>query len=469
MFELIIVESIVGIFLFLHIVWPYVRAFRETDGFAFFPLAALLCASAMIPAYGIRLECVPLLLFSLVYSVCHLPSVAAVFSRLKQYPVRNDARVLPFMVAALLAFSLGIAFRFTPHDAYEYYEETQTGNPQKNQLTVRDSARGIDLFVSCYRGGGKGGDLVLLAPPEALPFSLIESMCAALATAGYNVLAFSRPFFDVTAVNQQNGAVVELPLSEKIQRYMQAASGIQNTAMAEKQLAVAAEREADIRFLLSALKTDASLRAAVLPNENAQYENVFLLGYGAGGTASIRLAGNKSFLRANPAVKAAAAIESVVLCDISDPPSEPGETTRQTIVTIFKGLFQKPLPRLDNIVHPEIPVLFVAGDGAQQKNSYRQYMAVVQTMLESDAPFLFASINGVHAIDFTSLSQQYPVLPFLLRAKKEGAWPREDALTKTAGYIAAFFSHVKEIPYLAYLRRNLEIPEAVFLETSRQK
>jgi hypothetical protein len=98
-------------------------------------------------------------------------------------------------------------------------------------------------------------------------------------------------------------------------------------------------------------------------------------------------------------------------------------------------------------------------------------MAVVQTMIESDAPFLFASINGVHAVDFSSLSQKYPVLPFLLRAKTrtedEGGWRREDAVTKVSGYIAAFFSYVKENPSLAYLQSNLAMPEVVFLETSR--
>jgi hypothetical protein len=467
MLELIIVESVIGIFLFLHIVRPYVRAFREADGFAFFPLAAVFCCAAMIPAYGIRPECFPLFLFALVYGACHLPSFLAVFSRFKQYPVRDNARILSFIAAAALAFSLGTAFRFVPYGDYRDYEETQTGNPQKTQLTVRDSARGIDLFVSYYRGS-RGGDLVLLIPPQTIPLSLIKGMHTALAQAGYNVLAFSRPSFDITAVDQ-NGTAIELPFFEKIQRYIEAVSGIQNTKMAEAQLSVAAEREADIRFLLSALKTDESLRAAVLPDENAGYENVFLLGYGAGGAASVRLAGNKNFVRMNPAIKAASAIESIVLCSFSDPPGESSANTRQNIVAIFKGLFQNPLPRLDNIAHPEIPVLFVAGDSARQKNSYRRYMAVVQTMIESDAPFLFASIHGVHAIDFSSLSRQYPVLPFLLRANTQGAWPREDALSKTADYIAAFFSRVKENPSLAYLQRNLEMPEAVSLETSRQK
>jgi hypothetical protein len=304
---------------------------------------------------------------------------------------------------------------------------------------------------------------------------MIEGMCAALNETGYNVMAFSRPHFDNSALDQ-NGETVEIPIFEKIKRYMQTASGmtdgIRNTKMVKEQLSMAAEREADIRFLLSALKTGELPHEAVSSDDGAaRYENVFLLGYGAGGTASIRLAGDKSFLRANPAVRAAAAIEGVVLCDVSDQPDETGTNARQNIGNTFKELFQKPLPHLENIAHPEIPVLFVAGDSARQENSYHRYMAVVQTMLESDAPFLFASINGVHAVDFSFLSQQYPVLPFLLRAKirteDEGVWHREDAVAKVSGYIAAFFSHVKENPSLAYLQSNLAMPEAVFLETSR--
>ncbi|MDR0637738.1 MAG: hypothetical protein LBG27_02350 [Spirochaetaceae bacterium] len=460
MFELIIVESIIGIFLFLHILRPYVKAFWEADGFAFFPLAALFCCTAMIPAYGIRPECFPLFLFSLIYSVWHFPSVAAVFSRSKYYPARDNALMLSFMAAALLAFSLGTAFLFLP------YDETPVDNTQKIQLTISDPVRGIDLFVSYYQS--KGSDLVLVIPPVTIPLSLIEETCAVFNETGYKVLAFSRPYFDNSAVDQ-NGKAVEIPIFEKIKRYAQAINGIQNKNMVEDQISVAAEREADIRFLLSALKTDGLLRDTVLLDENPYYENIFLLGYGAGGAASIRLAGDKNFLRMNPVVKAAAAIESVVLCDFLDRPNEPGANWRQNIGNTFKEIFQKPIPRLENISHPEIPVLFIAGDGAQQKNSYRRYMAVVQTMIESGAPFLFASINGVHAIDFSSIPQKYPVLPFLLRAKKEGAWLREEAVTKASGYIAAFFSHVKENPSLAYLQSNLAMPKVVLLETSRQK
>jgi hypothetical protein len=471
MFELIIVESIIGIFLFLHIVRPYVKAFRESDGFAFFPLAALFCSIAMIPAYGIRLECFPLFLFSLVYSVWHFPSVAAVFSSFKQYPVRNNSDFLSFIVAAMLAFSLGTAFRFLPPD------EPAVDNTQKMQVTISDPARGIDLFVSYYQG--KSSDLVLIIPPITIPLSMIEGMCAAFNETGYNVLAFSRPHFDCAAVavtNEENGKTVELPVFEKTKRYIQAISGVRNTKMAKEQLSAVAEREADIRFLLSALRTDGLLREALSykgNNENPYYENVFLLGYGAGGAASVRLAGNKNFLRMNPAVKAAAAIESVVLCDFSDQQREPGANWRQNVENVFKEMFQKPIPRLENIAHPEIPVLFIAGDGAQQKNSYRRYMAVVQTMIESEAPFLFASISGLHAVDFSSLPQKYPVLPFLLRAnpqsENESVWPRKDAIAKTAGYIAAFFSHAKENPSLAYLQSNLAMPEVVSLETSRSQ
>ena len=405
----------------------------------------------MIPAYGIRPECFLLLLFSLVYSVLQFPSVAAAFSRFKHYPIRDNARILSFLAAAMLAFSIGIAFRFLPPD------ETPGIAAQKTQLTINDPARGIDLFVSYYRG--KGGDLVLLIPPITVPLSMVEGMCAAFNDAGYRVLAFSRPSFDSSAL-EQNGEAIEIPVFEKIERYMQAINGAGNKNMAGEQIAAAAEREADIRFLLYALKTG-PLSAAV-----TDYENLFLLGYGAGGAAAIRLAGNKIFLRTNPAVKAAAAIESVVLCGFSDRRYEPGANVWQNIKNIFKEMFQKPIPHLENIVHPEIPVLFVAGDGAQRKNSYRRYMAVIQTMIESEAPFLFASINGVHAVDFSALSQKYPVLPVLLPTTKEGVWPREDAVARTADYIAAFFSQVKENPSLASLQSNLALPEAVFLETS---
>jgi hypothetical protein len=453
--ELIIVESVVGILLFLHILRPYVRAFWEAAGFAFFPVIALFCCAAMVPAYGIRPECFPLFLFAVVYNVLSFPSVAAVFLRFKHCDTRHDAQLASFIAAALLAFSLVVAFRFTP------YDETLSSGAQKTNFTMSDSSRGVDLFVSYYQG--EGSDLVLVIPPVTVPLAMIEGTCTVLGDRGYKVLAFSRPSFDNTAIDQ-NGEAVELPVLKKLNRYVQAASGIRNIQRVREQRVVAAEREADIRFLLSALKTNEALRKTV-----SGYENVFLLGYGAGGAASIKLAGNKNFLRANPAVKAAAAIESVVLCDFAEEERKSRANILQNIRDTFRRIFQKPIPRLENISHPAIPVLFVAGEGAQQKNSYRRYMAVIQTMLESEAPFLFASINGVHAVDLSSLSQKYPVISFLLRlrGKKDSSWHRNDAILNTADYLAAFFSRVKENPSLAYLQNNLMVPGAVFLETSR--
>jgi hypothetical protein len=277
------------------------------------------------------------------------------------------------------------------------------------------------------------------------------------------VLAFSRPNFDNIAVDE-NGEAVELPIFQKIKRYRQAMSSIKNINMTRYQRHDAAEREADIRFLLSALKTDPLLREMVPP-----YKYIFLAGYGAGGAASVGLSGNRAFLRDNPAVKAAAAIESIALCDFSEREYESGKNALENIGIMFGRFFNKPLPRLENITHPEIPVLFIAGEGARGKNSYNRYVAVVQTMLESEAPFLFASVNGIHAIDFSTFSRKYPILSLFLKGKKEGpgVWPREDAITNTADYLTAFFSLAKNNAKVTYLADKLASPDAVFLETSR--
>jgi hypothetical protein len=453
MIELITVESIIGMFLLLHIGRPYMSAFREADGFVFFPSLALFCSVAMIPAYGIRPECLPLFLFVVVYSILTFPSVVALFSRLKNYNAHDDRVSLSFLSVLLLIFSIITAFWFSPRD------EQEAAAAQKTQFTMNDPARNVDLFVSYYQG--EGNDLVLITPPVTIPLSMVENLCFAFQEKGYKVLAFSRPDFDNTAVDE-NGTAVELPLFQKIKRHRQTMSGIKNINMTRYQRRDAAEREADIRFLLSALKTDTLLRE-IVP------EYIFLAGYGAGGAASVGLSGNRAFLRDNPAVMAAAAIESIALCDFSEREYESGKNALENIGITFGRLFNKPLPRLGNITHPEIPVLFIAGDGAQGKNSYNRYVAVVQTMLESEAPFLFASVNGIHVIDFSTFSRKYPILSLFLKGKKEGpgVWPREDAIANVADYLAAFFSLTKSNVTVTYLADNLASPGAVFLETSR--
>ncbi|MDR1231313.1 MAG: hypothetical protein LBK61_07925 [Spirochaetaceae bacterium] len=456
--ELIVVESVIGIFLLAHIVRPYIGAFREATGFVFFPVIALFCCVAMIPAYGVRPECFPLFLFTAIYTILYFPSVTAFFSRLKNYSDYDSRLPLSFLAVVLLAASLVAAFRFSPQD------EQPFDSMKKTQFTVNDSSREVDLFVSYYEGNGN--DLVLITPPVTMPLSLIEDICFALKETGYKVLAFSRPYFDNFAVGE-NGETIELPVTRKIKRYTQAINGIKNRAAIPLQRNDAAEREADIRFLLSALKSNPQLRE-IAPH----YENIFLLGYGAGGAAAVGLSGDRGFLRANPEIKAVAAIESVVLCDFSVPEYEPDKNILRNIKNMFGRFFKKPALRLENITHPEIPVLFVAGDGSQAKNSYDRYMAVVQTMIESETPFLFASVNGIHAIDFSAFFRKYPVLPLFIKAKKEGVWSRENAVENTAAYIAAFFSFTKDSPSVNALVTHLANrvpPGAVFMETSRSK
>jgi hypothetical protein len=457
MIEIIVVESIIGIFLLLHIVRPYLNAFRKTDGFVFFPAIALFCCVAMIPAYGIRPECLPLFLFTIVYNVLYFPSVAAFFSRLKNYSDYDDRLPLSLLAVVLLAISLVAAFRFSPRD------ERLVADAEKPQFFImNDASRGIDLFVSRYQGSGN--DLVLITPPVTMPLSLVEDICFAFKETGYTVLAFSRPYFDNSAAGE-NGETVELSIFQKMKRYTRAMNGIKNRDTIPVQRQEAAEREADIRFLLAALKSNPQLR-------EMRYENIFLLGYGAGGAASVGLSGNEAFLRENPAVKAVAAIESIVLCDFSELAFVPDKNILRNIGNAVRRFFKKPLPRLEHITHPEIPVLFVAGDGAQAKNSYNRYMAVVQTMIESKSPFLFASVNGIHPIDFSAFSRKYPVLPLFVKGKKEGVWPREDAVANTAAYIATFFSLAKDsasVTYLAAQLTNRVPPGAVFLETSRSQ
>jgi hypothetical protein len=169
MIELIIVESTIGMFLLLHIVRPYMSAFREADGFVFFPGLALFCSVAMIPAYGIRPECFPLFLFTLVYNILTFPSVAVIFSRLKNYSIHDDRFSLSFLSMVLLVFSMITAFWFSPRDEQEHTAA------QKTQFTMNDPARNVDLFVSYYQGDGN--DLVLITPPVTMPLSTVENIC----------------------------------------------------------------------------------------------------------------------------------------------------------------------------------------------------------------------------------------------------------------------------------------------------
>jgi hypothetical protein len=130
MLELVVVETLIGLFLFMHIIRPYIKAFWRTRGFVFFPPAALLCCAAMIPAYGVRPECFPLYAGTLIYTIAYFPSVISTISGLKSYEVRTGSIFTSLLSVVFLAFSLAAAFRFLPEERFENMPENVGGGDE---------------------------------------------------------------------------------------------------------------------------------------------------------------------------------------------------------------------------------------------------------------------------------------------------------------------------------------------------
>ena len=309
MLELIVVETLIGLFLFMHIIRPYIKAFWRTRGFVFFPPLALLCCAAMIPAYGVRPECFPLYAGTLIYTIVHFPPVVSALLGLKSYEMRAGSILTSFLSAAFLAFSLAAAFRFLPEERYEDMPDGAAaagGVRPAQEFTLHDPARDVDLFLFYYEGGEKG--LVLLIPP--LSFPVADEMRTAIGGRGYKTLTFTRPGFDREA-RDDAGVLHTVSFAKKVQYFALLLSGIKNEKQDAAQRLLAKERAADIRFILAELQKNGPLKTAV-----GIYDDLFLLGYGAGGAAAVELAGDRLALDAYPDFCAAAAVESIFLCDL---------------------------------------------------------------------------------------------------------------------------------------------------------
>jgi hypothetical protein len=445
--ELAVFEALIGLFLLFAIVRPYIKAFRQTSGFVFFPPLALFCCAATIPAYGPRPECIPLFLFTLIYNIINFSALTSVISRLKSYYVRNHSVIASLFVMLLLGFSLGAAFKFLP-------ENDAKINSDKTEITLRDETRGCDLSISVYNLNGENG-VIVLTPPLITAFVLIENMCVELSAKGYSVISFEN--------------VDKTSFSKKLKLFRLAVSMTDNIKLNAEQRELVFEREKDIRFILGSIKNNDALKNILI-----NCDNIYLAGYGAGGAAAIALVGDDGFLELNPEIKAVTAIESIFLCDFTKrkPEISDEKTTFNKIIAAFK----KAPPRLENVVHPKLPILFIAGDGAQAKKTKGRYIAVVQTMLEAELPFFFASVTGAHEIDFSTFSDEYPVAPIFLKSptsgggggEEYGAWPRDEVIKRSAEYIADFFRLVNEGADANILKNSLET-SGVFLETSRIK
>ena len=233
------------IFLALPLVRTFVKQMWELDGLVWLPLLALGIAIGIFPAYGFRPECLPMLIFTLIFNFFNVPLlVSSATSRLNDN-FRDQGPFVTVLVLMLLGGAAFLMIAFSPKVSAGLVSD---GIQMRK---IRDGARQRDYFVRIYESAAEEGirPLIFLVPPEAGSVSSVDLVCAGLRDRGFTVITYSRRGLD-TPLLDENGKKYPVSLA-KLRAYWRIFR--QGTALKkvnENGKNLEAERRSDIEYLL---------------------------------------------------------------------------------------------------------------------------------------------------------------------------------------------------------------------------
>jgi len=442
MSELWLPEAMVCLFLVLPLFRPLVKTLWPLDGLVWLPLVAVVITVGIFPAYGFRPECLPILLFALIYTIANLDSI---FSSIRSQPsdaFRDRNPLLTLSAFIMLGAAVFTMFAFSPRT--DSYPETETAK------LLKISGHGKNYYLQIYDQSGRdqtgrghtGRPIIFLVPPELGSSASVKLVCSELENKGYTVVTYSRKDFDLPFIDD-NGKK-RFSLLFKMPGYLYTAfMGTRFASANNRGKAMEAERRADIEYLLP--------RIYGLTGET-DYAPILLAGYGAGGSALAYL-NDKDGFASNNNVLGIIAVESRLWSSYETEASviNKNSSTRgfsyrilAEVVDRLTDLLPKTLKRTKALLpSANLPVLYLISgralnypllDYGKGKNPYQ---AIFDTGRLSSGPIAIAAIKEAGPLDFQDFPLTHPVYSFSLPGQLSDAI---NAISDTAGIIGNFAS-----------------------------
>jgi len=435
MSELWVPEALVCLFLVLPLFRPLFKALWPLDGLVWLPFVALIITVAIFPAYGFRPECLPILLFALIYNIANLGSIISSIRSQPSDAFRDRSPLLTVFAFIMLGAAIFSMYAFSPRIG----DYPKTDNEPLRASAALRSGLDRDYCLRIY--GQAGHPIIFLVPPELGASASMELVCSELENKGYTVVTYSRKNFDVPFIDE-NGKK-HFSLLTKIPGYFYAfLMGTRLASANNRGKAMEAERRADIEFLLP--------RIYALTGET-DYEPILLVGYGAGGSALAYLNDNGGF-GSNNNVLGIIAVESRLWASyrtespaVSGDSSERGFTSRKfpEIVDRLTGLLPKTLKRTESsLPSANLPVLYLLSGKALKYPSLdygegkNPYQAIFDTERLASGPIAIAVIEDTGPLDYQDFPLTHPIYSFALPGLKDTA----NYISDTAGIIGNFAS-----------------------------
>ena len=431
MIEIWAPELVVVVFLALPLFRPFIKKLWPLDGLVWLPLVALGIIIGIFPAYGFRPECLPVLVFALVYNTANLFPIISGASSRPSDSFRDRGPLLTIFVFILLSAAVMPMFAFSSRINVKAKEDSESIK------VLKISSQTGDYFLRVYGTVQPDRPLILVVPPEIGSAASVDMVCTELQKKNFSVITYSS--------GEDN--FLKLLTYGRIFK-----DAVVFASANEQGKALEAERRTEIEFVLSRLP------AALGDTGNGNLPPLLLVGYGAGGSALAYLAGESDFISLHHNVLGVIAIESrlwsAYLPETRHVPVAPfasGMIRRHWVRFVFRlGNIRPqrvsrngPLPGAE-LLNQGLPVLYlISGRALNTPQGQKPYQAVFDALRSSSGPVALAASEGAGPLDFQDYPFTHPLYSFLLPGLK-GAQQSADPIGDTASIIGNFGSLLLE-------------------------
>jgi len=442
MSELWVPEALVCLFLVLPLFRPLFKALWPLDGLVWLPFVALIITVGIFPAYGFRPECLPILLFALIYNIANLGSIISSIRSQPSDAFRDRSPLLTVFAFIVLGAAVFSMYGFSPRTGDYPKADTE---PAK--LIKIPGSDGKDYCLRIYGPFQAGRPVIFIVPPELGSSASVELLCSELENKGYTVVTYSRKDFDFPFV-EENGR--NLSLLAKLPGYLYASlMGTRFTSANNRGKAMEAERLSDIEILLPRINDLINSET-----ENDELPPALLVGYGAGGSALVYLNANSEFAFNNN-VLGILAVESRLWSSYqTELPAASGYSSTRgfpirflvDIIDRISDLFPKTLKRVKSLPSANLPVLYLVSGRALNYPSLdyggwkNPYQAIFDTERLASGPIAIAIIEEAGPLDYQDFPLTHPIYSFALPGLKDTT----NFISDTASIIGNFASRLIE-------------------------
>ena len=416
--------AIIFFFLAIHVLRPLFKRLRSLEGLAWFPLIALGIAIGIFPAYGIRLECIPMLIFTVFLNLANIrPFVLTVKSRPTDlfYEKNIFLTLFSFVILTIVIVPM---FVFSPKN----FDSVDYDPASVKTIKLTDIKINRNYYLKIYGTNQEEQSdrpVIFIVPPDIGSNASIDLICYGLFERGFTVITYSREGYDspLTTDNRTKHFSSFGRLFSYWKTYLK---NFDPDIPNEQGISMEKDRREDIEFLL--LRLEDYLTDANLP--------LLLVGYGAGGSALNYISGENGFVSMYNNVLGIIAIESRLWTVQSD-------------------------NYIEN--RTQHPAMFLVSGKAPELKKESPYQAVFDKFNSNLGPIAIAAIESAGPFDYQDFPFTNPVYSFLFPGKKD-VKKSNNPVTDTAGLICNFASFLLDRNGYEALPRQ-EIDGSLYVES----